>query len=52
MLLALPNILNIREGDTFRFYAKLPAGSMGHDFLKGIDENTARGSPSSTKNGQ
>ena len=52
LLIALPSVLNICEGNTFRFYAKLPAGSMGHDFLQGIDENIARRNPRSPKNGQ
>jgi hypothetical protein len=36
-LVALPGVLNILKRNTFRLHTKLPAGSMLHDLLQGVD---------------
>ena len=42
LLVALPSVFNIHEWNTFRPHTKLPAGSMRHHFLQGLDQNVAR----------
>src|SRR5271157_4169602 len=51
-LLALPGVLNIHERNTLRLHTKLPAGSMRHDFLQGINQHVARRNPGSPHNCQ
>src|SRR5947199_4695998 len=48
-LVALPSALDIREGDPFRVYLKIPFGCVRHHSLKGFDQNVASWNPRSTQ---
>jgi hypothetical protein len=48
----LPRILNMGEPHAFRLHTKHATGSMGHDWLQGIDQNVVRWNPGSAENCQ